>query len=87
VTLPAFAAKRRTAGACCGTHSARAAVDRYLLPAGAQQQTRRTPLLMLTGGTDRQTDERTDARPLHKPCSAYYAGSVKKNKINIDMRK
>ena len=29
------------------------------------------------GQTDRQTDVRTDARPLHRPCSAYYAGSVK----------
>ena len=25
---------------------------------------------------DRQTDERTDDRPFHRPCSAYYAGSV-----------
>jgi len=28
------------------------------------------------GRTDRQTDRQTDARPLHRPCSAYYVGSV-----------
>ena len=28
------------------------------------------------GRTMGQTDGRTDARPLHEPCSAYYAGSV-----------
>jgi len=26
-------------------------------------------------GTDKRTDGWTDARPLHRPCSAYYAGS------------
>ena len=44
-------------------------------PHGAQQQTRRTPLLWSNDGTDRQTDGRTDARPLHRPWSAYYADS------------
>jgi len=39
---------------------------------GAQQQTRRPPLLLSIDGTDRQTD----ARPLHRPCSAYNADSV-----------
>jgi len=29
-------------------------------------------------GTDRQTDGRTDTRPLHRPYAAYYAGSVNK---------
>jgi len=28
------------------------------------------------GRTGEQTDERTDTRPLHTPCSEYYAGSV-----------
>ena len=32
---------------------------------------------------NRQRDRRTDARPLHKPCSTYYAGSVN-NKTVID---
>jgi len=32
----------------------------------------------MIGLTDRQTDGRTDARPLHRPCSAYYAGSANK---------
>jgi len=40
-------------------------------PQGAQQQTRRPPLLLSIDGTDRRTD-----RPLHRPCCAYYAGSV-----------
>jgi len=41
-----------------------AAVDRYIsCPHGAQQQTRRTPLLRWNDGTDR----RTDARPFHRP--------------------
>ena len=44
-------------------------------PQGAQQKTRRTSLLLSIEGTDRQT---TDTRPLHRPCFAYYAGSVKK---------
>jgi len=34
---------------------------------------------------DRQRDRRTYARPLHKPCSTYYAGSV--NKIVHDRSK
>ena len=34
----------------------------------AQQQTRRTPLPLSNDGTDRQTDGRTDTRPLHRPC-------------------
>ena len=45
MTLPAFAAERRTAA------PAPAAVDRYVLPAGAQQQTRRMPLSIDGGQT------------------------------------
>jgi len=45
---------------CCGAVAARrlaaAAVDRYLLPDGAQQQTRRMPLLRSNDGTDDRTD-------------------------------
>ena len=36
------------------------------------------------GRTDRQTDRQTDARPLHRPCSAYYVGSVSEGgRINL----
>ena len=52
--LPAFAAERR-----------RTAIDRYLLPAGAQQQ---IPL-HAAAVVDRR-DRRTDARQFHRPCSA-----------------
>jgi len=41
-------------------------------PQGAQQQTRRPPLLLSIDGTDR----RTYTRPLRRPCSAYYAGNI-----------
>ena len=54
----------------CST--APAPVDRYLLPQGAQQQT----LVAAVDRWNRQTDGRTDARSLHRPCTAYYAGSV-----------
>jgi len=60
VALPVFA------DAC------RAAIDRYCLLAG--------PAAAACGGrtgqTDRQTDGRTDIVPLHRPCSAYCAGSA-----------
>jgi len=36
-------------------------------PPGQRQQTRRTLLQRSTDGTDRQTDERTDTVPLHRP--------------------
>jgi len=68
--------KRDTAHiCCCGT----VAVGRpapppsigISCPLGAQQQTRRTPLLRSIDGTDRQTDGRMDTRPLHRPCSLH----------------
>jgi len=67
---------------CCWGASAPAARRRQLsidvsCLQGAQQQTRRPPLLLSMNGTDR----RTDVRPLHRPCSAYYAGSVNKWKL------
>ena len=52
---------------CCWT-PAPAAVDRYLLPARAQQQTRR---------------RRTDARTFHRPCYAYHRGSVSKRCLSV----
>jgi len=44
----------------------------------AQQQT--CHMLLSTDDTDTQTNRRKDARPLHRPCSAYHAPSVK-NKL------
>jgi len=71
VTLPAFDTERRaaaplplSAGACYRSISP--------VLTALDQQTRRTPLLLSIDGTD----GRTDARPFHRPCSAYYAGSV-----------
>ena len=46
-------------------------------PRGAQQQTRRTQLLLSIDGTDKQTDRRTVARPFYKLCSSYCAVTVK----------
>ena len=57
-TLPAFSAQRR-----------RLLSTDISCPRGAQQQTCRTPLLLSIDGRDRQTD----ARPFHKPRSAYHA--------------
>jgi len=45
-------------------------VDRYLLPAHKLRQATDV------GRRDRQTDERTDTRSLHKPCAAYISDSV-----------
>jgi len=53
MTLPAFAAERRAAAPGCGAAAAgRLALSIDIFCAyGAQQQTRRTPLLRLTDGT------------------------------------
>jgi len=58
MTLPAFAAERRAAALGCGTAAAgRPALSVDIFCAyGAQQQTRRTPLLRLTDRTDGRTD-------------------------------
>jgi len=61
VTLAAFAAERR------GRRSLLSPARR----AGTQQQTH------CCGRSTGQTVIRTDTRPLHRPCSAYYADSVK----------
>jgi len=54
MTFPAFAAERRAAAPGCGAVAAgRPAPSIDIFCAyGAQQQTRRTPLLRLTDGTD-----------------------------------
>jgi len=68
-TLPAFAAERRAAapaaaplllGASCPPLSI---VISPSCPHGAQQQTRRRPLLRSNDETDRCTDRRTDGHP------------------------
>jgi len=61
MTLPSFAAERRAADPGCGAAAAgRPALSSDIFCAyGAQQQTRRTPLLRLTDG---QMDGRTPDR-------------------------
>jgi len=70
MTLPAFAAERR----CC---MAPAAINRYLLPAG-RSAANPSAAAAAVDRQYRQTDGRTDTRPLHRPCSAHYAGSINK---------
>ena len=53
----------------------RAAIDRYLLPAGSQQQS------LLLWPMLRQTDRQTDARQMHRPRYAHYAGSANENRF------
>ena len=70
VALPAFAAARPP---CCQAAAGerRAAIDRYLLlavPTAGNQQQRSA-----AGEWDRR---QTDTVPLHRPCSAYYAGGA-----------
>ena len=55
VALPAFAAERRAAPPCCGAFAAGRPID-ISCTRGAQQQTRRAPLLRPNYGTDRQMD-------------------------------
>jgi len=66
---------RRVAGC-----QAAASVDHISCPQGTQQETCHMPLLQLIDGTDKQTDEWTDAQPLRKPCFAYYADNVHNSK-------
>jgi len=51
-------------------------------PHGAQQQTRCRPRLRLYDGTKKDGQRQKDTGPLHRPCSARYAGSV--NKYNTE---
>jgi len=68
VELPAFGADRRAAG------RPPLSID-ISRPRGAQQQTRPR---CCSGQQTGQTDRRTDNGPLQRPCSAYYASSVKR---------
>ena len=63
VALPAFA---------CRATVRRAAINRYLLPAG--------PQLWL------MTDRRTNTVPFRRPCSAYYAGSANNDYIHYTLK-
>jgi len=75
VTLPAFADERRAAGAV--------RIDRYILPSERSAANLSTAVAAVDRW-DRPTDRQTDARPFHRPCSAYYAGSVKQNRQGVD---
>jgi len=75
VALLAFAAERRAAAPLLLT-AGRAAIGRYFLQPGAQQQTRSNGVQRASDGTDRQTDRQTDARPLHRPCCAQDVGDL-----------
>jgi len=68
MTLPAFAAERRRACSTAPSVRLQLLID-ISYPQGAQQQTRRPPLLLLIDGTDRRTDKREIVK---KPCSSYY---------------
>ena len=70
MTLPAFAAEHRRA---CSM--APAVIDRYLLPAG-RSAADPPAAVVAVDRWDRETDGRTDARALHKRCSAYYVGDA-----------
>jgi len=69
MTLPAFAAERRAAAPLL--------LGDIFCPHGAQQQTRRTPLLRPNDGTDGRTPDR------YRPCFAYYAGNAKNTEFII----
>ena len=72
MTLPAFAAACRTAALCCCRCGAgRAAIDRYLLPAGPIAAN--PPHAAAAGNWDSGW---TDTVPLHRPWSAYTSRAV-----------
>jgi len=67
---------------CCGAVAAvrrPAAIDRCFLPTGttaANPPQRHAAVNRWNRETNRRTDRRTDNVPLHRPCSAYYAGNT-----------
>jgi len=71
LSLPILGSRYDAACMCCWAPAPRTDYRSISAArAGAQQQTRRTPPLLLSiDGTDRQTDGRTDTRPVHRPCS------------------
>ena len=50
----------------------------YAAPADARTQAQQKPAVRRRCRSTGQTDGRTDTRSLHRPCSAYCAGSVNK---------
>jgi len=78
VALPAFAAARRAAAPCC-CGAGRAAIDRYLLPAGP------TAANLPHAAAAGEWDRRTGTVPFHRPCAAYYTGSANNSKIATDL--
>ena len=66
MTLPALAAERRAAAPLLQRRCCPPLLIDTVCPHGAQQQTRRTPLLRLEDGTNRQTD--TVRRPCRRLC-------------------
>jgi len=84
MTLPAFATERGHLHEI-SIHSgyaapAPAAVDRYILPAG-RSAANPPHAAAAVDRTDRQTDGRTDTRPLHRPRTAHYADSVNEGMV------
>jgi len=77
MTLLAFAAER-------GPLQQIAIDSWYVAPAGrsAANQPHAAVAVDQRDKTDRRTDGRTDARPLHEPCSAHYADSINKPMID-----
>ena len=71
--LLAFAAKRRAAAPLLLSAGC-AAIDRYHLPA---ERTAANSQRMMEQ-TDKRTDRQTNARRLHRTCTAYYVSSVNK---------
>ena len=80
MTLPAFAER----APCCGAVAAertrssyarrRTGSRRSISPA---RRVLSSKLAAAVDRRDRRTDEQKDARPFHRPCSTYYAGSDK----------
>ena len=63
----------------CSSAVARLRNDLYCVEWGVKlysNQPTNQSSAVATGETDRRTDGRTDAGQLHRPCSAYYTGSV-----------
>ena len=61
-------------------------------PPGPQQQTCSSGFVVVVvvpcwdRHKERQIDRRTDTIPLHRPCSAYYAGSINKTTSHVSRR-
>jgi len=73
--------QRGTARICCGATATKhhTALDQYLLfarPTAANLQL--SSLWRANVSADEQTHKRMDTVPLHRPCTAYYAGNATK---------